>query len=702
MVPRKAGLATFLLSILIVTTACSGLAGGARGEVRTEPAASGASTSGDLQAQPTSAVSVQLSWEPVAGATEYHVEALNVDGEYFPVADLAGSESAFEDFVYPGITEIAYRVTATTPSGTTEIGTASVILPALEPNPVTVATAPYDPVIAMPDLGAFDPNTFDPSTFDPSTFDPSAFMPPGFDPENPEAFDASSLIQMVETSEEIGPEGGSISITTPDNITFTLEIPPGALEEPMVFGLLPMQRVEGIPLSGGLLGAVLIQPEIDFSFHATLSIESPVVPPATAPLTVGFAVSPILQEFYLYPLATDSAVGRSPASGAHLAAPNPRPLANGTSSRMSVGRGGTYGSGAASTGDVQAQSKRVPTDGGAQAAQHQAQDQASNPGTERSARLQEQGEGLRSRFGYQKDIRSLHGMAEALESYVQDGALQHTPELAAGLIDDFVQKVKAEFDRLKKDCLTMDDFSGSEMAGKLQSRKNDFWRLAAEAYDKKYGQEGRQLMEDLARGNKSCKFFLEIKSTIRLESPDGWMSTTVRTENPIPLSLVYIDGTIVLQNAAPGWLKYEPMKFKIASGCPSFKVTQYQRASITILDLSPLFDGSKPRDFWLRSVQFLGREPMTALDSIYDDKGCIKQETFTGGGDLWAGGYTLLRLNLLGRIHHWETSPGQFNYTWPPFVATKEFENLEIPAAGGQTLSETATYTIRVKRGSSN
>ncbi len=131
---------------------------------------------------------------------------------------------------------------------------------------ITIETQPEisDPIkvgvefdIAAP-LMTFDPNNFDPNNFDPNTIDLDTFDETMFDPEN---FDpANFLPQPLETEEVIGPKGGELTVTGSNGVVYTLVVPPDALRMDVPIKLRAISALSGLPLSGGLLAGVIIEP----------------------------------------------------------------------------------------------------------------------------------------------------------------------------------------------------------------------------------------------------------------------------------------------------------------------------------------------------------------------------------------------------------------------------------------------------------
>jgi hypothetical protein len=114
---------------------------------------------------------------------------------------------------------------------------------------------------------------------------------------------ARSAVQFTFDAERathaaIGSAGGVLAATAADGTQFALSIPPDALDFTEVITMTPVSAVAGLPLSGGLAGAVNLEPAgLTFYSPATLAIT-----PATAPvgpLTIGFAFDGIGSQFHL-------------------------------------------------------------------------------------------------------------------------------------------------------------------------------------------------------------------------------------------------------------------------------------------------------------------------------------------------------------------------------------------------------------------
>lgn len=102
------------------------------------------------------------------------------------------------------------------------------------------------------------------------------------------------------THASIGPEGGTIRVTAANGARIELAVPPGALAFTEVFTMTPASAVDNLPLSGGLAGAVSLEPAgLLFDEPATLTITP--TTPLTQPLAIGFAFDGTGSAFHLRP-----------------------------------------------------------------------------------------------------------------------------------------------------------------------------------------------------------------------------------------------------------------------------------------------------------------------------------------------------------------------------------------------------------------
>ena len=98
------------------------------------------------------------------------------------------------------------------------------------------------------------------------------------------------LDQQHSSSAVISPNGGTLSTEGTDGTKFTLTFPKNALNNDVTITLIPIATVNGLPLSGGLVGGVQMVPEgLRLLQPAILTIESPRTVAASGFETVAFA-----------------------------------------------------------------------------------------------------------------------------------------------------------------------------------------------------------------------------------------------------------------------------------------------------------------------------------------------------------------------------------------------------------------------------
>jgi hypothetical protein len=242
-----------LLFALVVLAACGG-----ENKPNPNPDGNGAvANPAQFTAVATSAISVQLTWSEVTGATKYLLErkitapAKLADADFVPWLELGVAQTTYEDFLVPDDSNVTYRVKATNASGSSTGKEASATTSVQIPNPLTVQ----------------------------ATFDT--------------ALSKSALL---------GTTGGTLSVTGANGVIYTLTVPADALPEDRTLTLTPFIDLIGSPLSGGTLGAVRIEPEdLLFFVPATLSIELPNPTPDDGLLTVAFAFEGSGSEFHFVP-----------------------------------------------------------------------------------------------------------------------------------------------------------------------------------------------------------------------------------------------------------------------------------------------------------------------------------------------------------------------------------------------------------------
>jgi hypothetical protein len=107
-------------------------------------------------------------------------------------------------------------------------------------------------------------------------------------------------------SATIGEEGGVVSTSTSDGSYFELEIPKGALRRREKITMIPVTRVDGLPLEkGGAVASVQLEPEgLRFDKPVKLTIEP--ANPVPVPEQVSFAWITQGTDTHLYPATGDS------------------------------------------------------------------------------------------------------------------------------------------------------------------------------------------------------------------------------------------------------------------------------------------------------------------------------------------------------------------------------------------------------------
>jgi len=234
------------------------------------PVASG-NGPGGFAAETTSADSVKLAWQAVAGAASYHLAVTTNGGAVVTVIDLPASVTGYEDFLAAPDRQLTYVVEAVGVSASIGQSVASVTTPARQPNPRHVLVE----------------------------------------------FDAVATV-----NQKIGPAGGIIAVVDSSGVAYELSIPPNALEQETDISLIPLSDLSQWPLDGEMLGAVGIEPEgLILNEPATLTITPPSAIAADGFATVGFSFEGYGAEFALRPVNDSAPQSSHIPGGAHLARP---------------------------------------------------------------------------------------------------------------------------------------------------------------------------------------------------------------------------------------------------------------------------------------------------------------------------------------------------------------------------------------------
>ncbi len=260
----------------------------------------------NLKAISSKNYTASLSWD-AQSASKVMLERKAEDGEFASIADVT-SQTSFEDFPVFDDLNYTYRLT----DGTNPLGETSLKVPAVTASPLTVTLTP----------------------------------------------EASPVTQTI------GLAGGSITATGANGVSYTLSIPADALLGNKEITLTPISQVGNLPLSGGLLSAVKIEPEgLEFYGYATLTTTLKQAAPTNTSI-IGFKSSNTGSEFHLYPLD-------KPATTALQAQQDDDELVPLTR----IDETGTYGTGAGTSQDVKKQIQdHPPTDSASQTQQQSAAD----------------------------------------------------------------------------------------------------------------------------------------------------------------------------------------------------------------------------------------------------------------------------------------------------------------------------------------
>ena len=253
-------------------------------------------------AQPYDELSIHLQWQPVPGAERYLVERKIGQFAFEILSEVSGSETEALDFLAPQGETVTYRLHSLAGSQAGEPAEAAALLPALPVEPLVVSTLLYETAFSFDQedissmLSMVDDEEDEEMNEDESDFG---------------SFDFSNLMSGMETAGVlVGPAGGVVTGASPDGlVTYSLEIPEGALMYEMELSLIAVESIEGLPFSGGMLSAVEIQPPgVEFAIPAVLHITTTYSDANDGLLSVGFAVDWETSELYLHPFADESAL----------------------------------------------------------------------------------------------------------------------------------------------------------------------------------------------------------------------------------------------------------------------------------------------------------------------------------------------------------------------------------------------------------
>jgi hypothetical protein len=619
---------------------------------------------------------VSLKWEPISGAEQYLLE-MQIGDEFIPLVVLAADQLSYIDEV-PGDAQFTYRLTSLTNAGSGESKSVTVFVPEEQSNPQAV-TITFDMAPAALDLNNFDPNNFDPNAFDPNDLDPSMFAP-----------------QPLLAESRIGPAGGELSVTGTNGVTYKLTVPPGALDFEVPIRLKPVSSIPDLPLSGGTLGAVLIEPEgIVFDIPAELKMLPPEgsAPPA-GPVQVGFAFEGSGQEFHLYPLAQGT--GQS-SGGAHLASLSAAPLAVPPGSDLAdILYGGGYGEGSGTVEDVK--KIKLPSKSSNRTAHRAARAQMDKLAPPEVAEPLENlpklpaeakafnkiGQSILDKSGKANDWSKLMDALDDFRIYMETGGDKFNPKLNEKILDKILEKIKALLDKNMSDCLSREEMKAREMGRLLSAPQSGFWQAAADRFKKNYGEK---LLKDLFEGLKECTFELDMYSNLTFDAEGQTLFTTAEAKG-IPLRVIYSKGEVYLYGDGGMTLK-----FRVAGSC-SFPLKQYDSLDLFVDRLTPIYSNGVISDFDL-DLSVAGWKAATGASGQSDDD-CPVVVNVGGGGDYWTGLFTTSRAVNHDPLRGWKLSGGPLSKNVPLTATLQALYPSFQPFGLDAKMSEDSKFTLRV------
>jgi hypothetical protein len=662
---------------------------------------------GDLKAKSTSPVSVQLNWQAVTGASGYRLEVRLGDHEYISVAELPGDQTAYEAFPVPEDSQLTYRLQAVTAVGQNIVGTIDVRTPQATPNPLTVQAKEYEaPTLVMPTIDPNNPN-----------LDPSSLFPPGFDPDHPENFDPSTLIKPVSASAEIGMEGGEVVVTTPNGITYTLAIPANSLDDTTSISLTPIENIDGLPFTGGLVGAVRIEPEgLDFEIPATLTItRSDGSPVPNGMKNFSFAFEGEGQEFRLHPFAPPDAFSMNPGSSQTNVLFVRAALAS-EDGGISIPNSQTYGTVTGTLKEArQVVQNNAPTDSGANFQNALAYAQQEDEGLTPIPSKAQLGDALlvKTQNGVTWDdlTKSLHKLEEFQKSLGNDPAMKGQID---AIWDALLERLNKMLENNKDECFTRDDFNAHALVSQMvNAKRKSFGEQMAVRFKNKFGET---ILKEISNNTKNCVVNLEINSRVKADTP---AVTFISEVNGTIKNLKFKYGRGKTYLTGKGQVSYLPIDVKpngntSAAWCDPWVPLNDITATVTIDRLEPIFyprtsasEGGALKDFKLSFTPRDDTMPMFkgTCTAIWDGKKTVTTTTIPlryGKGSIWGGTFTVAHMAeaQTGGIIGWQIfyqNAAETKRTNSPKIANNIIENPSFSPGYG-TWSESSSFYLNFQK----
>jgi hypothetical protein len=214
---------------------------------------------------------VKLTWKTVPDASGYIVQRVVRSGKNVAIASLPADATSFTDLMSPESSVLTYRLQTIKKDGLAGASSLQILTQPHTAKPLTVQ---------------------------------------------------ASFTEAAAVTARIGPSGGSLALTDAQHMTYTLSIPPGALDYEIAITMTPIMSIGSWPLDGKHIGGVRLEPEgFQLNEVASLTFDSSnSLNPAMK--IMGYAFQGSGDEFHLQPISPTSAsiVGMR-LNGGHLASP---------------------------------------------------------------------------------------------------------------------------------------------------------------------------------------------------------------------------------------------------------------------------------------------------------------------------------------------------------------------------------------------
>ncbi len=475
---------------------------------------------GAFSADATSPISVELGWDSLS-ADAYRIEISVGGGDFVPYLELAGDAHSYEDFPVPSDSRLAYRLIPVNGGKDGKALEVTVQTPPQTPNPLTVTLAQD---ITMPDINNMDFSNFNFENIDPQNFDPN---------------DLGLMPTPASASQEIGPDGGQLSVTGTSGAEYTYTIPAGAVDDTFVFTLKVISGMEGAPLSGGLLGAVLVEPVgLDLDVPAVLTITPPPDTTISSDEVLStFSFNPDGSEFYFTGAYGEGDPAAS-ASAMKLAAP----VKNGgwvmQPWDIPQNRTAPAGTGKTTRSAIrQNAAEHPPTDRDSQIKQNDAAEDSDLTPLIPSAYL-EMNQRSQTLTGWTDTIAL---MEEMDTRYTNAADKQQVLEWMETSIQNLILQFEKNFKRNLENCVSKDDFDAYFAAKTLKSPRAAFTRLISQRYQKTYGTD---TIDKVIKKAANCNLRLKIDSTATISEPGIKMVLSITSEVPLKINYDYTNKTV--------------------------------------------------------------------------------------------------------------------------------------------------------------